>query len=121
MRNNMKISALLSTSGGGFWSCEKRKVRVHKMGLGYVNDDGDFGELRVYFTKRTWNTESHGLIYTDPKFKKQLRRYLDSLGFAGKDVDYSEPGMQGDNYVSLDIGKKFLQSWKKNGRRLIEG
>jgi hypothetical protein len=32
---------------------------------------------------------------------------------AGDDVDYSEQGMQGDNYVSFDVGAKFLKSWKK--------
>jgi hypothetical protein len=27
------------------------------------------------------------------------------------DICYSEQGMQGDNYVSLDVGKDFLDSW----------
>jgi len=27
------------------------------------------------------------------------------------DLCYSEQGMQGDNYVSLDVGKDFLDSW----------
>jgi hypothetical protein len=26
-------------------------------------------------------------------------------------VTYSEQGMQGDDYVSLDVGKDFLDSW----------
>jgi hypothetical protein len=28
------------------------------------------------------------------------------------DLCYSEQGMQGDNYVSLDVGKDFLDSWR---------
>jgi hypothetical protein len=29
------------------------------------------------------------------------------------DLCYSEQGMQGDNYVSLDVGKEFLDSWAR--------
>ena len=53
----------------------------------------------------------HGLIYTDRQFLRELRAFLDAHGLPGADVDYSEQGMQGDNYVSLDIGKDFLRAW----------
>jgi hypothetical protein len=29
------------------------------------------------------------------------------------DLCYSEQGMQGDNYVSLDVGAEFLDSWAR--------
>jgi hypothetical protein len=42
----------------------------------------------------------------------------------GSDVSYSEQGMQGDDYVSCDIGKPFLDSWTAkfgtNLQRLLE-
>lgn len=106
----LKLGATLET-GGGLWSREKREVQV--TGLGVRTHDEDFGELRVYFTKRSWNIDKHGLIYTDNKFLKQLKGLLKEKGFAAADVYYSEQGMQGDNYVSLDVGPKFLRSWHK--------
>jgi hypothetical protein len=30
----------------------------------------------------------------------------------GADVGYSEQGMQGDDYVSLDVGESFIASWE---------
>jgi hypothetical protein len=53
------------------------------------------------------------LIYTDRTFERELREFLDSQGLVGKDVSYSEQGMQGDDYVSCDIGKPFLDSWAR--------
>jgi hypothetical protein len=51
-----------------------------------------------------------GLIYTDSLFKQDLMQFVKEHGLA-VDLCYSEQGMQGDNYVSLDVGKEFLDSW----------
>jgi hypothetical protein len=40
-----------------------------------------------------------------------LQDFLNQHGLTGKDVDYSEQGMQGNGYVSCDVGKPFLDSW----------
>jgi len=100
-----------NTAGNGLWSGEERTVRITDMQLGYVADELDFGELRVYFDRRTWNVNEHGLIYTDRQFMRELQAFLTEHGLVGKDVSYSEQGMQGDDYVSLDIGEDFLQAW----------
>jgi len=102
---------ILNTSGNGYWSREERAVTVTNIKLGYVSDELDFGELCVYFNKKTWDVNKHGLIYTDRLFLRELRAFLDAQGLPGADVDYSEQGMQGDNYVSLDIGEDFLSAW----------
>ena len=107
----IKTNAILNTDGNGYWSNVSRKVRITALSVPYTNEENDFGELRVYFDTRTWKTEKHGLIYTDKLFLTELRKYLTSIGLCGKDVSYSEQGMQGDNYVSLDIGEKFIKSW----------
>lgn len=99
------------TAGDGYWSGHATEVDIEDIRLGYVNEEKDFGELRVYFATEDWDVKHHGLIYTDRLFIKQLRAFLDQQGLTGADVDYSEQGMQGDNYVSLDCGKKFLTSW----------
>ena len=101
----------LNTGGGGYWSNTKAAVVVTDMQLGYVSDELDFGELRVYFDTATWDVNKVGLIYTDRQFERELREFLTAHGLVGKDVSYSEQGMQGDDYVSLDVGKPFLDSW----------
>ena len=106
------MQTIFNTDGGGLWSNVAKPVLITDMKLAYENDEGDFGELRVYFDTGTWDVEHDGLIYTDALFLTQLRRFLDQHGLRGTDVDYSEQGMQGDNYVSLDVGEAFINSWK---------
>jgi len=105
-------TVILNTDGKrGLWSNVARAVRIVDMQLGYESDEGDFGELRVHFDTETWNIYADGLIYTDRLFLKELRAFLDAHGLPGADVDYSEQGMQGVDYVSLDVEEKFLNSW----------
>jgi hypothetical protein len=104
------MKVMFNTSGDGYWSNVSKAVEVTDMKLGYVSDDKDFGELRVYFDTDTWNVNTDGLIYTDTQFKKDLMQFVKQQGLV-VDLCYSEQGMQGDNYVSLDVGKEFLDSW----------
>jgi hypothetical protein len=103
---------VFTTNGKGYWSPVATAVTITDMQVSYCDEDKDFGELRVYFDTATWNTEHDGLIYTDNQFKNELRVFLCTHGLVGDDVDYSEQGMQGDDYVSLDIGAKFIASWE---------
>lgn len=110
----MKFRHKLHTNGKGLWSEEVRAVITTKIELGYLAGDRKFGELRVYFTNDSWNTKKHGLIYTDPLFQRELREALKTSGFsdtAVKQVSYSEQGMQGKDYVSLDVGGTFLNQF----------
>lgn len=108
-----KFERTLNTDGKGYWSNKAKPVKTLRIDVPYINDEENFGELRVYFDTKSWNVKKHGLIYTDRLFEKELREQLDLVGFPGKDVDYSEQGMQGDDYVSLDVGKKFMKAWLK--------
>lgn len=101
-----------STSGDGYWSRVKGSVEIFDMRLGYVSDEGDFGELCVYFNDKHWDVNTDGLIYTDRGFMTDLRNFLALHGLNNLDVEYSEQGMQGDDYVSFDIGADFLRSWE---------
>lgn len=107
----VRFEAVFETMGDGYWSNAAQAVQCTKIAVPYVNDEEDFGELRVYFDTATWDVNEQGLIYTDSLFLTMLREKLTEIGFEGSDVDYSEQGMQGDNYVSLDVGEKFLRSW----------
>ena len=104
------MKVMFNTAGDGYWSNVSKAVEVTDMKLGYVSDEGDFGELCVYFNTDTWNVDKDGLIYTDSLFKQELMKFVAEQGLV-VDLCYSEQGMQGDNYVSLDVGKEFLDSW----------
>ena len=102
---------VFQTSGDGYWSDVATSVTITDIKLNYINDEGDFGELCVYFNTKEWNVNEHGLIYTDSKFLSMLQAFLCERGIDGNDVSYSEQGMQGDDYVSCDVGEEFIKSW----------
>jgi hypothetical protein len=106
-----KVNATLNTNGMGYWSRTKAAVEITHLQLAYINDELDFGELRVYFNKATWDVNTQGLIYTDKQFMRELKELLTAKGFDASDVSYSEQGMQGDSYVSCDVGECFINTF----------
>jgi len=104
------MQTVFNTCGDGYWSTVAKAVRIVDMRLGYVNDERDFGELCVYFNTDDWDVDKDGLIYTDSAFINDLRDFLITQELSD-DCDYSEQGMQGDNYVSLDVGEGFIKTW----------
>lgn len=113
----METTIILNTDGKGLWSTKSKPVIV--TGLDCVlsqmeDEDKLFGELCVRFDTASWNTDKDGLIYTDDLFLEELHTFLKSQGFtveASNDVSYSEQGMQGDEYVSLDVSTEFCEEW----------
>lgn len=119
---HVKSKATLNVAGNGLWSNVDKTVHIYNMVVHYYIDNHDnkwftpkWGELRVFFTKKTWDPNKYGLIYTDRRFLQELKSYFSKLNVNGK-VDYSEQGMQGDNYVSLDVDRKFINSWISQNR-----
>jgi len=84
----------ISTGGDGHWSKEKRKVGILDVEIG-------MNEMRVYFDTSTWDVKKHGLIYTDETFLSELKKIVNRVDF-----DYSENGLQGNNYVHFDVLRK---------------
>jgi len=120
MKKHLAINKLIQTAGNGLWSNEYRKVKMRDARARFIFESWDgpvqkpWGELKVYFYKSSWNPDKHGLIYTDGLWLQEFHKFLAKKGFSKKacnDVDYSEQGMQGDNYVSLDIGHHFYKEW----------
>jgi hypothetical protein len=107
----MNVFTTLHTNGNGYWSNKAKAVDIEQLRLQYCNPEKNFGELCVHFADYSWDTATDGLIYTDKLFMTELRAYLLTLGFTdaeANDVSYSEQGMQDDEYVSCDVGAKFL-------------
>jgi len=120
-----------NTNGKGYWTEEERLVIINELKIGYSSlayypEDPFNGELRAIFdphgfTKGSWNVPGHGLIYTDKLWMREFKKGLLSLGLSQKavqNVHYSEQGMQGNNYVSMDIGPAFYASWKRLNKKL---
>ena len=107
----MQVYTTLHTAGTGYWSRTAKSVDIEALRLQYINEERDFGELCVHFADYSWDCDTEGLIYTDKLFMQELQDYLVTLGFTAEeaqDVSYSEQGMQGDNYVSCDVGSVFI-------------
>lgn len=112
MEFNKQVNWQTHTGGNGLWSSEAKAVQVLRVELAYFDTEDNFGELRAYFNTSTWDCNKDGLIYTDKIWIGEFRALLRSLGFtrtAVNDITYSEQGMQGDNYVSMDVGADFLR------------
>ena len=103
-------AVIFNTAGDGYWSRTAKAVEIVDMRLGYVADDKDFGELCVYFNTADWDVNKDGLIYTDKEFLHELNAFLVEQGLCA--VSYSEQGMQGDDYVSLDVEDEFIALWE---------
>ena len=107
-----KVNFVTLTDGKGYWSSTVKTVPINRVRLAYVDEDGTFGELRAYFDPKEWDVDADGLIYTDMMWKHSFLACMENvLGFSPEailDVSYSEQGMQGDNYVSMDVGPQFI-------------
>jgi hypothetical protein len=110
---------IMETDGSGLWTAKAKDVKATRIELDYDNDPGPefdhlWGELRVYFDTDTWDTNLDGLIYTDEQFLDDLKGCLEVMKLNDSDIEYSEAGMQGIDYVSLDVGEEFITSWTFN-------
>ena len=115
---SLSFERTIKTLGNGLWSSEARDVEVTRLEVNVM--PGNYGELKVFFNTDTWNTQEHGLIYTDgyasnEGFVHELRKRLNDIGLPGNDVNYSEQGMQGDDFVSFDVGEEFISAWEEAG------
>lgn len=116
----MKVKFSCYTDGSGFWSEAIKKVDIEELGVDATrwpdqSIEDEFGELRVTFSTDTWSM-SDGLIYTDKKWIHTFKHNLHLLGFSEKAIEgvyYSEQGMQGDDFVSLDVDHQFIKEYRK--------
>lgn len=111
MMINQTVNWQINVAGDGLWSNQSALVRIIRVEAD-VHEPGEWGELRAYFDARTWDVDSQGLIYTDTRWIQEFRAMMKTLGFspmAVEDISYSEQGMQGNDYVSMDVSEAFLR------------
>lgn len=118
LTNNVtkQVSIKTVTNGGGYWSQKEAEVEIRAIEMAYCNEEKDFGELRAEFNPEQWNINTDGLIYTDEAWLYGFKKGLIEYGFtadAVNDVSYSEQGMQGDDFVSMDVGGLFIKEWEE--------
>ena len=91
----------IQTGGDGLWSTRSTIVEVTSITIKWVGDN--VVEVNLTFDPNTWNTERDGLVYTDNLFligvHEKMAKLLPGVSFA---LDYTEEGMQGEDYVSLE-------------------
>jgi len=121
----LKTPMLCQTKGDGHWSGNTRTVATSKIEMEVGDIDASLYwckvflpvHMKVYFPKKSWDTDKHGLIYTDSlwlkDFRKQFAKQFPSLAWVVKKIDYTEQGMQGDNYVSLEFTLNSLPAMRK--------
>ena len=127
----MKTQITATTNGKSKNTEEARPVIISKLAIGYSNlvlypEDDFVGGLRAYFepsgfTEGSWNVEAYGYIFGDKQWLKEFKQGLRQLGFSVKavqNVQYDELTLQGNDYVSLSIGKAFYASWKRLNKKV---
>jgi hypothetical protein len=94
------VNWAVQTGGDGLWSSRSAIVEVTKLTIKW--EGGSVVEINASFDPNTWNVEHYGLIYTDKMFLEGIRRKISDLCGNNTTMDYTEQGMQGEDYVSLE-------------------
>ena len=115
-----------STDGSSIWASKGshgKKIIVggtlHFGGL-EDNEEGLYGaDAEFVFEtegEHGWDTGTLGLIYTDKGFLHDIHTVLKNEGFPyWNEIDYSEQGMQGENFVHFDVSKRLYKNAKMRG------
>lgn len=97
----------LTAFGGksGLWGANAEPVEfeVSEAEVVYGDAESDDGFVSLNIRLKDYQVDQYGLIYTDPTFLGSLRALLAQAGMDGEALNYSEAGMQGSDYVNLDV------------------
>ena len=96
----------IQTAGDGLWSNKKKTVNIKKIEI-IEDKEYDHVYVNLFFTKKSWDVNKYGLIYTDSLFLEEAKAILSynyrQIKLKWKNLNYTEQGMQGDNYVSMEL------------------
>lgn len=101
MNFTKNVNWAIQTGGDGLWSTRSTVIEITQLSINWVGNG--LVEVNLTFDTNTWNTERDGLIYTDNLFligvHEKMAKLLPGVNFA---LGYTEEGMQGEDYVSLE-------------------
>lgn len=109
---NLRIAPVLTGKrltafGGerGLWGkhAEPIEFEVSEAEVVYGDAESENGFVSLNIRLSGYQADQHGLIYTDSTFLASLKAVLAQAGMDGEALHYSEAGMQGDDYVNLDV------------------
>lgn len=109
LNDHLKSKKVTAFGGkSGMWGTSEtlKTYKISKVTSNYA--DGNFLSLDVYLVGYD---DSSPLIYTDPTFLKSLTDLINSTSAKNfiKSINYSEHGMQGKNFVNLDVTTKNMK------------
>ena len=111
-----KIQLECQTDGSGWWTDHRASVHGHLS----IKRKSSYAKARFYWKTGDWYIPKFGLIYTDSGFLSSLRKQLTKHGFnLTSHIDYSEQGMQGDDYVDLDTSLAFADEAEQLGFQVL--
>lgn len=100
---------IIHTDGNGRWSTTRAAVQIIAVQIIETPAEPQYGwgasvRIAAFFNGEHWNTNEDGLIYTDDRALTELRAVLaDHVDHDLSKMDYTEQGMQGGNYISLEL------------------
>lgn len=97
-----------TTTNGLYHATKGKKIRIVGISVDYDENEPNEALVNVYFDKKTWDVEKDGYVYSDMGFLKELKASLIGQGLpkdATEKLTYTEAGMQGDNWISLEFGR----------------
>lgn len=101
------VGKRLTAFGGkrGLWgaNAEPIEFEVSEAEVIYGDAESKHGFVSLNIRLKDYQAGQHGLVYTDPVFLDSLKAVLAQAGMDGEALHYSEAGMQGDDYVNLDV------------------
>jgi len=97
---DIPVQWAIQTGGDGLWSSRSAVVEITNITIKW--EGGGVVDINATFDTNTWNVEHHGLIYTDKLFLEGFRRKISEACGSNTTLDYTEQGMQGDDYISLE-------------------
>ena len=100
--NLIDKNVIIHTDGNGEWSTTRAAIQIIAVEI-TDTEDGHF-IVNVAFNKDHWDVSSDGLIYTDARALTELKDVLaDYVDHDLNNLEYTEAGMQGKDFISLEI------------------
>lgn len=117
----LNVHAVCEYLGDGMWADDgNAKVRIEKFNLLPALSEGAY--FTVDFNTDDWNVDERGLLYTSASFLNGIRGILAEFmdpELCSK-IEWTEQGMQGDNYASLCVECNDAARFREEFTRLSE-